>query len=430
MRNFGLIYQYEIKKIVGRKHAVIAFLLIAVVALLLNLSSIYDYSVGAHGAHIAVGDAYHSPQALFHKIPIRYVDETGAVVEQSVGPLTYIRMQREFAMQWSGIELTDDVIQEMQEFIHTYNFTDETGRTYGWSFQNYYWVYETIVRLGLNPESEIATEQEIRNMIELQWTSLFDSEQLTAGERDYWASHERMAYPLVMAYNPAYAQLIQEAYWINIMLLFFAVIALSESFSTERARRTRKIVQATSHGPGKAILARICAGETVVVSAALILYLLSFGIQFALFGADGFQSPVQQVEGLHWTMLMLSTGAATLLLCGTSILLTAMVGAVTMLISELFQNSIAATAVPGAFFLFSLLFEYSLFYKNRTLSQLWNYFPIQRSSEALLLDERLISLGNKLLPAIPFSTMVYAAILVVSLASCAAVSITRRRDRS
>ena len=75
---------------------------------------------------------------------------------------------------------------------------------------------------------------------------------------------------------------------------------------------------------------------------------------------------------------MISAGQAVLLVYLMSIILCVMTGAITMLLSELLQNSIGAILLPCVFLLYSLLFDKSIFHRNRQFSQLWQYFPIQR----------------------------------------------------
>ena len=52
MKNFGLIFQYEIKKITHRKLWLIAFAAILLFTILLNLYTIFDFSVGWSGAQV------------------------------------------------------------------------------------------------------------------------------------------------------------------------------------------------------------------------------------------------------------------------------------------------------------------------------------------------------------------------------------------
>ena len=52
MKNFGLIFQYEIKKITHRKLWLIAFAAILLFTILLNLYTIFDFSVGWSGSSV------------------------------------------------------------------------------------------------------------------------------------------------------------------------------------------------------------------------------------------------------------------------------------------------------------------------------------------------------------------------------------------
>ncbi len=433
MKNFGLIYQYEMKKIIGRKHCMAAFLLLLVMTLLINFYSVVEFSVGHRGESLVKINEYGRETldygALLHGIPIRYVDGNGQVVEEKVGPFQYLRMKREFAMEWSEAPLDNELIREMQEFIKKYDYTDEAGRSYGWSFQNYYWVYKTIVQFGLNPEAEGFSEEQIRDEMEKSWEEHSEAAALTEKERTYWSEHARVEYPLKIAYLPAYQQMIENARWIHILLTFYVIFILCDSCSLERTRKLRQMVLATQKGTRKAVGARLCAGMTVAMFSAIVLYVLSSVIQFGLFGTDRFHTPVQQIDGLHWSRLIISAGEAMFLVYGTNLLLIVMMGAITMLLSELFQNAIVAITIPVGSLIYSLLFERPMFYEDRLLAQVWRYFPLQRIDMDLLYDERFVSIGKHLFTAIPFSTGIYLIVILAALALCAGIAFVNRRDR-
>ena len=156
MKNFGLIFQYEIKKITHRKLWLIAFAAILLFTILLNLYTIFDFSVGWSGAQVLKANKNNDglvidKSAFFNGIPIYYVNDSDELVEEKVSPLKYIQMQRQFAMEWSGKPIDNETIREMQAFIDEYDFVGEKNYSYGWSIQNYYWVYRTINYMGLNP---------------------------------------------------------------------------------------------------------------------------------------------------------------------------------------------------------------------------------------------------------------------------------------
>lgn len=125
---------------------------------------------------------------------------------------------------------------------------------------------------------------------------------------------------------------------------------------------------------------------------------------------------------------MISAGQAVLLVYLMSIILCVMTGAITMLLSELLQNSIGAILLPCVFLLYSLLFDKSIFHRNRQLSQLWQYFPIQRIPE-ILYDGRMVSVGNKMFEAVPLSLTIYLSLSVFALVLCAVIAFMRKRDQ-
>ena len=233
-----------------------------------------------------------------------------------------------------------------------------------------------------------------------------------------------------MDYAPAYQQLIGFTRWIHLMLLLFVIVALSESYSLEKRRNTRRVMQATPKGFSAALFARFLAGLTIAVSSSILLYGSSMLIQFAIFGADGFSMPLQQLEGFVWSRLMLSSGNAMLLLMGSSILIVVATAACTMILSEITQNAVVPIGILSGALLLTQVFEIPYHYRNRQLSQLWSYFPIQRIGAELLYDERLVPVGSHFVRAIPFSTAIYFGVAFLAFALCMCHAAASRRDRA
>lgn len=440
MKNYGRgsfwdIYRFEIKKIVGRKQLAVTFLVVFIITLLLNLYSIPLYSVGTEGAQAETGIENAGDTgsggwtAMLKGIDIRWIDEEGNTVEKKVGPVSYIRIQRKFAEQWSGKALDNTLIHEMQSFLASHDDIDENGCQWSWNYQNYYWVNRSITKMGLNPYSKELSEKLIEKSIKNDQIESDSEQQLTKEEKDFWKDHGEVSLPLRMAYTPAYSRLISNSRWIHLLLVFFTIIALSESFSFERRRNTRQVMLSTAKGSYKAAVPRLLAGETVAAGAGIIMYAISAMIQFGLFGMDGWNAPIQQLGGLQLSRLNITAGNAILLLTGTSLLILLMMGALTMILSELFQNAVAALSVQSAFLIYTEIFDYGLFYIDRNKSQLWQYFPIQRVSEHLLCDERLVSVGGHLMTTIPLSTWIYAGLAVILLALCYGHAWIKRIER-
>ena len=171
MQNFWLIYRNELAKIGKRRITIVSLIIMGIITLLLNLSSIPLYSVGRLGAYI------HSPGASLLRVPLRYVDQEGNLIEENISALAFIRRQREFALKWKGAALNNDVIAAMQDFYRQYGYDDDPN-TYSDAYllQNYYWVFRSIWNLGLNPYFENLSEESIKACINEEWLQEFEQQ--------------------------------------------------------------------------------------------------------------------------------------------------------------------------------------------------------------------------------------------------------------
>lgn len=424
MKTFLFIYRYELVKILRKRSTVIFLILITLITVVLNLNTIPLYSAGRMGA------AIDNPGAVLGKIPFRYIDDNGELVEEDVSALKYIKLQREYALKWKGHPLDDSTIKDMQEFLNKYRGMIPADEDYNMAYllQNYYWVFRSIYNLGLNPWNENLTEESLKTYMNRAWDTEYDNQELTEKEKLFWDEHEPLEYPIIIDYAPAYGMLINYAFWIHFMLIVFVIIALGESFSLEKRRNTKQVMQTTPKGFSSAVYARFLAGETVAVSAALLLYGISMIIQFSVLGSDGYSMPLQQQAGFSWSRLMISSGDATLLLFVSSIIIIVSVAALTMMVSELSQNVVVSVGVMMAVLMVTMAIDIPVFGLNRNLSQVWAYLPLQRIRHEFLYDERLVSFGNNAFPAIPFSNAVYVIVLLLSFILCVWLTVKSRRE--
>lgn len=85
MKNFGLIFQYEIKKITHRKLWLIAFAAILLFTILLNLYTIFDFSVGWSGAQVLKANK----------------NNDGLVIDKSAFSMEFRSIMSMIPMSWS-----------------------------------------------------------------------------------------------------------------------------------------------------------------------------------------------------------------------------------------------------------------------------------------------------------------------------------------
>ncbi len=388
MKNLGTLYRFEWKKLWDRRSAKALSLLLVAVVLFLNLSP------------------------LMGQTQVHYLDEDGTLVEETVSKLTAARMERSYAMDYSGQPLDDDLIDELQAFI----------AQYGHDCLNMYWIFYSIAQSGLNPWSENTTEAFIQETMYEEWNGYKDGLSLTEEELSYWEENEaKISFPLTIAYTRGYKNLLEEAYYLNLLLLCYIIFILSESFSLNRRLNTQIWFQSSKFGHSPAIAARILAGVNYSLVSCLTVYGPSALIQFGIYGTDGWNAPIQQIWALLFgSCLPLSAGQAVLVICSLSVLVVTAVAAVVMLLSELSQSGVTALAASYGVLIVTALFNVELFVYNRVLSQIWNYFPIQRISYEVLYDERLVQLAGRTLRGLPFTVLLYGSILVLALPLCAA----------
>ncbi len=75
-----------------------------------------------------------------------------------------------------------------------------------------------------------------------------------------------------MAYTCAYKEIIDKSHWINLVLLLYVIVVLCDTCTVDRTRRLSPIIRSTQKGTRKVVIARLCAGMTVTIVSALVLY--------------------------------------------------------------------------------------------------------------------------------------------------------------
>ena len=397
MNHLGSLLRFEIKKIVAKRSIKVLFAVLLFATLLINCWQFMGTT------------------------EIRYLDDSGQVVTEKVSIISAVQTERKYALMYSGQALDDELIHEMKGFVGEYGF----------DCMNMYWIYHTIYELGLNPEADLASEEGIAKQLKAEQESIWDALSLTDSEIREWADKTgKIELPLHIAYTRGYTNMIDNAHWLNMMLVFFVIIVLCDSFSKDRQVRIRPLIQSSRNGHGSGVIGRILAGLLVTLGAAICVYLLSAIIQFGIHGFDGWSAPIQQVCGeLVWSNLSISAGPAMLLMYGTSIVLLLMMAALTMMLSQFFQNAIITLAVPmGALFM-SLVFDFFIFHRERFWSQIWRFLPIQRIDLDIFYDHRLVNLFGISIKSIPFSFMLYGGIILLAVALCITHTRFTRADR-
>ena len=410
MSIFGTIYRYELKKIFQKKYLLFALLLMIAVAVFLNVYPLFGYQDAA------------------------YLDSEKGFVFERMSRYQAIQLERRFAEDFSGQLLDNEAAvsarNESAQYQERYSaFEPERNCV----LLNHHLSYDMLSNLGINPQTEW-TDQiadfAYQTMRESQENE-YESQLLTDEEIDFWDQERgKITTPFRMAFSGGYRGMIENAHWLNMMAVVFILISLCSSFSDDDYYQIKPLLSSTRHGRRRLLFARLAAGESVACGSVLMLFGLTAIIHFFIYGTDGFLTPIQALsQNLSGSSKALNGGQAVLLMIGFSLLLAFFAGAISMALSKLFQKAVPALALPMGLLLLSLVFDVIFYSRNRLLSQIWSYFPFQRVSETLLLDERMVSIGGVKLDCVSMSVLIYGSIAVISLIVCIVVFKIRAVDR-
>lgn len=382
MRNFGILYRYEIGKLVKRKMVWIAGTLV----LALSLVSITSNITGKYYVDGVVYDTHY------------HMMET----------------DREYARKISGRAINQELISEMQEAYRKiptdearYSLTDEY-QTYARPYSQIFQIVRKVMHFSGAAYIEQmcaweADETAFYSAFAKNIDEACDSHFLTEEEKSYWMEKEAaLKKPFVFGYADGYWQLISSANSISFMILLFCAICLSDSFTREHILRTDQLLLSSRFGKRELYLAKTAAGMSFILvytlTAVIIIALAALGI----YGADGFSVMIQiAVTGYP---LQIKAGGVVIMMYALMILAALFTAALVMMLSEVFHSATATLAAVSFMNLLPLFASVPA--RFRVLAQIWDYLP------GGLLDTDTI-MGLRLLPFFgSYLTMWQAAPLI------------------
>lgn len=348
MHNMGILYRYELKKLLKRKLVWVTgiiILLLSVVVIVMDLTGNY-YVKG-----VAVDTNYNM-----------------------------MRTSREYERQLTGRKVDQEMLDEMKEAYskvppdaEEYTLTEE--------YQTYARPYSTI----FNSVSQVMKATQIRDVLssDINETSLYDKRMewieaywsemnLTEGEKEYWLKKEKLLdKPFVYGYASGYWKLLANGQSISILLILYAAICLSDFFSKEHTLRTDQMILSSRLGKKQLYWAKVAAGLSflmVYYGLTLIVVLMT---AFGCYGSDGADVIVQIDIPIYSGILRAGTVIVIIyaLLC-LAMLLT---GVFVMMLSETLNNGAAPLVIVSAAMIASIVTGGAGNY--RILSQMYSYLP-------------------------------------------------------
>lgn len=399
MRAFWTLYRFEWKKLLGKTYVRVVLVLMVTITLLLNL------------------------RPLIGERSVAYLEKDGTFHCETVSTYQAIQLERNFAEESSGRLLENELALAMRKANLKYQ---EVYRTFAPEesciLLNYALIFQSLAVCGINPmtlSTDALADFAYETMEESQRQE-WCNQQLTLEETAYWTQERsRIETPFVLSDCQGYAGILDKVYWINLMLVIFALVSLCSSFSDDVVFKVNPLLASTPWGRGRLVLARLAAGEGLVCGAGVLLLGITVFIQGWVYGLEGFHTPMQLLSlHLSGSSRALSAGQALLLTVGICLLISCAMAALSMLLSELFGKGVPALALPMGLLVLSLVFDVTFYHQSRVRAQIWSYLPVQRLSETFLLDERLVSVGSIPLDSVAMTVFLYGGMTLLAFGGC------------
>lgn len=391
MNQFGILYQYELKKIVQRRLVWITFM---ICLLLIILTA----STGLTGKYYVDGQVTDTHYHMF-------------------------LVDREYARALSGRKINQELLEET---VAAYRQIPPTADRYTLTeeYQTYARPYSPIFNIirswtGQSASAVMEWEPEETALYSARRESLegyWDSWLLSDAEKEYWREKESLLnIPMAFYYYDGYNTLLDNFVPVGLTVLLFVTIALSGVFPEEHVRRTDQLMLSCSRGKSTVYFSKICAGITVAAVFSLLVTLLTVGLTLGIYGSDGFQTALQIRHDYSYP---LTFGQACILAYSILIITSVFTGVLVMVLSEALHNSIATLAVSTGFIILGGMFNIPGQY--RFLSQVWSALPT-----SILNTERIFTIQLVRLPGRCF-TLWQAVPVLYLLWGIAAVAVGKR----
>lgn len=206
-------------------------------------------------------------------------------------------------------------------------------------------------------------------------------------------------------------------YWIEnlativLIVQIVIIIGISNVFAGEYQFGMAAVISTTKFGRSKLISAKILAA-TVVTFSLIAVSILIFSISnFAVFGLEGANLPIQMTSSFWLSLFPMTFGETFPLFSLISIIVSFMTMIVTLLCSAYSKSRFLSVIIGLSLTFFPLILR-----TNAVFSQFLNYLPINltRFSE-FLLTFKVIQMGTRIIPVNIISIFAKIIIFGVSL---------------
>lgn len=369
MNNLGIMYRFEVQKILRRKITVIAMIAVSLLMVAINI-----------GEYVAGSKIVNKEEQI---LVGRAVDDIMLnEMRTAVEPKT---VTMDDGTQLAiGMGFNDIAYQPLMEYL----------RTIGGNIDKAYYM------------TEADLEKRFSGVID----EIIRDQHLTASEVDYWQS-KRAQSPMPLTYGKiqnGWGDSVCILYVVSILSMIAIAATLSGVFSDEAQLHTDALIFSSRNGKERLMTAKLLAGITVGMLETLVILLVSVGTEFAISGFDGGEASVQFFVGPTAMDMKISTAFWTC--SGIMLVIGLLMSVFAMCLSQMFNNSVAVIASMTVLWLISML---SPPYSWRVISQACSYLPVTFIGSWVFSDYRMVNLFGHPFTILETAPVVYLIISVI-----------------
>ena len=385
MGNFWTIYKYEIKKVTGKKlFWVMAFLCVAGIMLSAFARLLGTYYVDGEPIESNY-DAFRKDQAYRKELSGRYIGEV--LLQETVDAYSRIPTN---ALHYT-------LTEEYEIFARPYSDIFNLIRS---------WTGMNLISIQNWNVEETALYEARKQSLERNWKSI----SLTETEKEFWRNKESQIHtPFVYEYHEGYENILNCFLTVGVLMILFVTICLSNLFVDEHIRRTDQLILCSIKGKEPAYWAKILAGVTVSVAAAMLMTLLTIALNLGIYGTEGFGMSLQSCFSMY--SYSITIGQACLIAYGVLIVASVIVAIFVMVISELFHSGIVALSISTGLLILGNVITIPMQY--RVIAQIWDWSPMVYLSTWNVFDARTLTLFGQCVTSWKIVPVIYVLLSVM-----------------
>lgn len=405
MDNFGILYRFELKKILQRRMVRTTFVILLEILVAMNIADLLFTSYTDGEKKISAFEKIVEERDYARRISGRAIDDTLLSEMQEAYGNSRIVSYEETEIEHGGYTIRTGSMTT-SEFIEDGRTDDEIKEDHKKYKKIYDYVWNVMGPydiLDVNAEELYYNRRILLDEYNFEWG-------LTADECDYWqVKEEEITEPFIYEYCDGFMRMIATANVMNYLWIFLIAICLANAFAEEHLRRTDQTILCSRYGKKPLYLAKLAAGVTFGVAGMVLCYVFDLLLAVSIYGADGLHAALQ--VGLWMSSWHISVSGALLILFLVSLVAAVFMSILTMFLSEWMKNGVATLGAMTGFTIVTIFANVPTRY--RLASQLYRLLPTKLLDRTSFVDNRLFRMFGKYFTGFQVAPVLYVVICIL-----------------